>query len=77
MKAMITTGLATIAALYIVTAGTQERDDSGAGTSQGGEIYLGEIRVACEAEATGLVDQQNYIEQCIKNMKQSFTGAHD
>ena len=77
MKNSITAGLTAIAALCTVNAIAQEPDDSVAGTVQDSEMYLEEIRIACEAEAAGLPDAHNYIEQCIKNMQQGFAGAQD
>ena len=77
MKKMIAAGLAAIAALYAINAVAQEADESGADTAHGSDMYLEEIRVACEAEAAGIPDAQAYIEECINNMKQSFTDAQD
>ena len=77
MKYMIAGVLAVSAALHTVNAVAQEADDSATDTSQDSEIYLEEIRIACEGEAVGLPDAQDYIEQCINNMKQSFTSAQE
>lgn len=77
MKYMIAGALSVIAALHVVNAVAQEPDDSAADTSQDSEMYLEQIRAACETEAVGLPDAQDYIEQCISNMKQSFTGAQE
>jgi hypothetical protein len=77
MKELIVTGLAAIAALHTVNAIAQQPDEDAAGTAQDSEIYLEEIRVACEAEAAGLPDAEQYINECIKSMKQSFTDAQD
>ena len=77
MNDSITAGLAVIATLYAVNALAQETDNNTAATAQDSEIYLEEIRTACEAEAAGLLDAQDYIEQCVKDLTKSFTGTND
>lgn len=77
MKNMISAGLAAIAAVYAINAIAQETDEGVDDTGQGSEMYLEEIRVTCEAEAAGLPDAQAYIEECINNMKQSFTSEQE
>ena len=77
MKNIIAAGLAAIAAMYAINAVAQETDEVADDTTQGSDMYLEEIRVTCEAEAAGLPDAQAYIEECINNMKQSFTGAQE
>ena len=37
------------------------------------EVYLNEIKATCEAEAAGLPDADDYVKNCIENMKQSFS----
>jgi ribosomal protein L7/L12 len=37
------------------------------------DAYLEEIKATCEAEAAGLPDAEDYVKNCIKAMKQSFS----
>ena len=77
MKDMIAAGFAAIAAFYAINSLAQETDQDGQDTAQGSDMYLEEIRAACEAEAAGLPDAQAYIETCVNDMRQSFSGAQD
>ena len=77
MKDIITVGLVTIATLFALGAAAQEPDDGAYRTPEDSEMYQDEIRVACEAEAIGLPDAQEYVAQCIKAMTQGFAGEQD
>ena len=77
MRDLIAAGVVSIASLLAVNAAAQAPDETPQEATQETEMYVDEIRTACEAEAVGLADAQDYIRQCMKDMQQSFTGAQD
>ena len=77
MKNIVTAGLVSIVAFHSINAIAQEAENLPEDTFQENEMYLEEIRIACEAEAAGLPDAQDYFDQCVRAMKQSFSGAQD
>lgn len=77
MKTNITAALVAIAALYATQTNAQDAGDTDGSTAQESEMYLEEIKRTCQAEADGLPDAEAYISECIKNMKQSFSGSQE
>jgi len=51
----------------------EEAENTPVDASTDSDAYLEEIKATCEAEAAGLPDAEDYIKNCIKAMKQSFS----
>ena len=51
----------------------EEAENTSVDISTDSDAYLEEIKATCEAEAAGLADADDYVENCIEAMKQSFS----
>lgn len=51
----------------------EEAENTPVDVSTDSDAYLEEIKATCEAEAEGLADANDYVNNCIEAMKQSFS----
>jgi hypothetical protein len=73
MKAVSSLTILIITALPAINLIAQEAENSIVDSTDDSNAYLEEIKTACQLEAEGLPDANEYVKNCIEIMKASFS----